>query len=87
WARTIFPPVYDRYEAELGGPGQCLHNTPYSLDRAQTTFAEHRPGRMIVRPIGQGLPVLELDNAVDGGLHHLTPANNSARRLLAAYRC
>ncbi|WP_432156193.1 hypothetical protein [Streptomyces sp. bgisy153] len=87
WARTIFPPAYDRYEAELGGPGQCLHNTPYNLDRAQTTFAEHRPDRMIVRPIRHGLPSLALDNAVDGGLQHLAPADAASRRILTTYGC
>lgn len=83
WARTMFPPVYDRY----GGPGQCLHNTPYSLDRAQTAFVEHHPDRMIVRPIGHGLPVLALDNAVDGGLQHLAPADAASRRVLTTYGC
>ncbi|MGW1002131.1 hypothetical protein [Streptomyces sp. NPDC002520] len=87
WARTIFPAAYDRYEAELGGPGRCLHNTPYNLDRAQTTFAEHHPDRMIVRPIEQGLPVLALDNAVDGGLRHLAPADATSRRIFTTYRC
>ncbi|MCX4826689.1 hypothetical protein OG883_44415 [Streptomyces sp. NBC_01142] len=87
WARTLFPRAYDRYEAELGGPGQCLYATPYNLDRAQTTFADDHPGRMVVDPIAEGLPVVRLDHAVDGGLKHLSPADSSARKILDQYGC
>lgn len=86
WAQAIFPRADDRYETELGGPGRCLHATPYNLDRAQTTSDDHQ-GRMVVDPIADGLPALRLDNAVDGGLKHLSPADPTARKILARYGC
>ncbi|MFD4525600.1 hypothetical protein ACFWP7_17070 [Streptomyces sp. NPDC058470] len=87
WARSLFPRAYDRYERELGGPGHCLHTTPYNLDRTQTTFADDHPGRMVIDPIAEGLPVLRLDHAVDGGLQHLAPADTTARKILDQYGC
>ncbi|WP_328973416.1 hypothetical protein [Streptomyces sp. NBC_00239] len=87
WARSLFPRAYDRYERELGGPGHCLHTTPYNLSRAQTTFADDHPGRMVIDPIAEGLPVLRLNHAVDGGLKHLTPADAAARKILNQYGC
>ncbi|MFG2211030.1 hypothetical protein [Streptomyces sp. NPDC048638] len=87
WAQTLFPRADDRYERELGGPGQCLHNTPYNLDRTQTTFADDHPGRMVIDPIAEGLPVLRLDYAVDGGLQHIAPADTAARKILDQYGC
>ncbi|MEW1760520.1 hypothetical protein AB0393_28910 [Streptomyces cyaneofuscatus] len=87
WARTLFPRVDERYERELGGPGRCLYNTPYNLDRTQTTFADDHPDRMLIDPIDEGLPVLRLDHAVDGGLQHLAPADTAARKILDQYGC
>ncbi|MGW2686288.1 hypothetical protein ACWC6I_24440 [Streptomyces sp. NPDC001414] len=87
WAYGIFPRVDDRYERELGGPGHCLHDTPYDLKRARTTYAGDHPGRMVVEPLHSGLPALQLDNAVNGGLRHLTPADAAARRILAQHNC
>ncbi|MBQ0888646.1 hypothetical protein KBZ94_27625 [Streptomyces sp. RM72] len=87
WAHAVFPRVQERYERELGGPGRCLHNTPYNLDRTQTTFADDHPGRMVIDPIAEGLPVLRLDHAVDGGLRHLAPADAAAREILKEYGC
>ncbi|MFJ3182536.1 hypothetical protein ACIPJN_29675 [Streptomyces sp. NPDC086796] len=87
WAYGLFPRVDDRYERELGGPGNCLHDTPYNLMRASTTYTRDHPGRMIVEPLQNGLPALRLDNAVNGGLRHLTPADATARRILAQHDC
>lgn len=87
WAQTLFPRAVERYERELGGPGRCLHNTPYNLDRTQTTFADDHPGRMVIDPIDENLPVLRLNHAVDGGLQHLAPADAAARRILDQYGC
>lgn len=87
WARTTFPRAYDRYAAELGGPGKCLYATPYNLDRAQSTLASDRPERLIIDPIAEGPAPLQLDHAVDGGVKHLTPADPAARRILAQYGC
>ena len=87
WAQTLFPRADERYERELGGPGQCLYNTPYNLDRTKTTFADDHPGRMLIDPIAEGLPVLRLDHAVDGGLQHLAPADTAAHKILDQYGC
>lgn len=87
WAYGLFPRVDDRYERELGGPGQCLHDTPYDLTRARTTYAGDRPGRMLVEPLQNGLPTLKLDHAVNGGRRHLTPADAASRRILAEHNC
>ncbi|MFE9621359.1 hypothetical protein ACFYOJ_36250, partial [Streptomyces sp. NPDC006384] len=87
WAQTLFPRAVERYERELGGPGRCLYSTPYNLDRTQTTFADDHPGRMVIDPIAEGLPVLRLDHAVDGGLQHLVPADAAARKILEQYGC
>ncbi|WP_331746737.1 hypothetical protein OG923_34050 (plasmid) [Streptomyces halstedii] len=87
WARTVFPRAYDRYAAELGGPGKCLYATPYNLDRARSTFAADHLGRMIINPVDDGPAPLRLDHAVDGGVKHLTPADPTARRILAQYGC
>ncbi|MEO3976925.1 hypothetical protein [Streptomyces sp. CAU 1734] len=86
WAQHLFPRAYDRYEREFGGPGQCLHHTPYHLDRSQTTFTEGRE-RMVVEPVPKGPPPLRLDNAVDGGLKPLTPADSTTRKILTEYGC
>ncbi|WP_327359617.1 hypothetical protein [Streptomyces sp. NBC_01304] len=87
WAHAIFPRALDRYEAELGGPGRCLHSTPYDLNRSQSAYDADHPGRLIVDPLEPGLPALRLDNAVDGGIHHLTPANRASRKILTSYGC
>ncbi|MFF9436449.1 hypothetical protein ACF1BP_22245 [Streptomyces sp. NPDC014735] len=87
WAQALFPRADDRYERELGGPGQCLHGTPYNLDRAQTTYADEHPGQMVIDPIADGLPALRLDHAVDGGLKNLVPADAAAREILDRYGC
>lgn len=87
WAEAVFPRVHTRYERELSGPGRCLFNSPYRLDRAQTTYPGPERNQMLIDPIEDGHPKLRLDNAVDGGLRHLKPADASSRQILTAYGC
>lgn len=91
-AAYVFPDQMERYHRELGGPGQCLHNTPYGSDRefpksSQVTYDNQAPGRMTVTPLDKAYPPLMLDHAVRGGLHALTPADARARQILASYGC
>ncbi|WP_051708965.1 hypothetical protein [Streptomyces sp. NRRL S-350] len=91
-AAYVFPDQMERYHRELGGPGQCLHATPYGSDRefpksSQVTYDNRAPGRMTVTPLDKTYPPLVLDHAVRGGLHALTPADAKARQILESYGC
>ncbi|MFE9424317.1 hypothetical protein ACFYNO_15265 [Kitasatospora sp. NPDC006697] len=91
-AAYVFPDPMARYHRELGGPGQCLHSTPYASDRgfprsSQVTYDDQTAGRMTVAPLDKTYPPLVLDHAVRGGLHALTPADEKARQILESYGC
>ncbi|MEU5436478.1 hypothetical protein AB0G73_24290 [Streptomyces sp. NPDC020719] len=82
----VWPRAMDRYERELGGAGQCLHNSPYRLDRAVTKFVRDR-AQMVVQPLAKDTPALRLKNARDGGMRALAPADAQSKKVLAAYGC
>lgn len=42
---------------------------------------------MVIDPITEGLPVLRLDHAIDGGLKTLVPADADSRKILDQYGC
>ncbi|WP_250305235.1 hypothetical protein [Streptomyces sp. A 4/2] len=91
-AAYVFPDQMERYHRELGGPGQCLHDTPYGSDRefpksSQITYDNQAPGRMTVTPLDRTYPPLVLDHAVRGGLHALTPTDAKARQILESHGC
>ncbi len=91
-AAYVFPDLMDRYHAELGGPGRCLSQTPYATEKSfpkasQITFDDTRPGLMTVTPLDTSFPRLTLNHAVDGGIHHLTPADSESAQILAAHHC
>ncbi|WP_327378749.1 hypothetical protein OG393_33080 (plasmid) [Streptomyces sp. NBC_01216] len=91
-AAYVFPDQMERYHRELGGPGQCLHNTPYGSDRefpksSQITYDNQAPGQMTVTPLDRTYPPLVLDHAVRGGLHALTPTDAKARQILESHGC
>ncbi|MFF1733725.1 hypothetical protein [Streptomyces sp. NPDC058247] len=93
----IFMNAWARYEAELGGPGQCLAGTPYGKDRASVVTwvatgddrMEIWPGGPIPKgtPKGYKYPVLKLTHAVNGGTRPLAPADDMSRDLLRSYGC
>ncbi|MFB8056813.1 hypothetical protein ACFC6U_11800 [Kitasatospora purpeofusca] len=89
-ARYVFPDPMERFERELGGPGQCLNSSPYASDRAfpraaQVTYPG--PGRMVVTPLERGVPPLVLDHAVRGGLEHLAAADAGSAEILRIHGC
>ncbi|MFE9406846.1 hypothetical protein ACFYNY_34625 [Streptomyces sp. NPDC006530] len=96
-ASHIFMNVWDRFDAELGGPGQCLAGTPYGKDRASVvTWVTKGDDRMEISPggpvpegtpTGYKYPVLKLKNAVNGGTRPLAPADDTSRDLLRSYGC
>ena len=91
-AGYVFPDPYERFDRELGGPGQCLNSTPYATDNgfprsSHMDYSEHAPGRMTVTPLDTSVPPLVLDHAVRGGLHHLTPGDARSAEILRAHGC
>ncbi|MFE2528765.1 hypothetical protein ACFXEL_31600 [Streptomyces sp. NPDC059382] len=96
-ASHIFLSAWARYDAELGGPGQCLDGTPYGKDRASViTWAREGDDRMEIWPGGPApkdtpkdykYPTLKLKNAVNGGTRPLAPADDTSRDLLRTYGC
>lgn len=92
-ASQVFLSAWARYDAELGGTGQCLAGTPYGKDRASViTWAHEGDDRMEIHPGGPDpkeykYPVLKLTNAVNGGTRPLAPADDASRDLLRSYGC
>ncbi|WP_124286745.1 hypothetical protein [Streptomyces sp. ADI92-24] len=96
-ASHIFMSAWDRFDAELGGPGQCLAGTPYGKDRASVvTWAVEGDDRMEIwpggpvpkgTPKGYKYPALKLKHAVNGGTRPLAPADSTSRDLLRSYGC
>ncbi|MGP3691043.1 hypothetical protein ACTVZO_41325 [Streptomyces sp. IBSNAI002] len=91
-AAYVFPDQMARYHRELGGPGQCLHGTPYASERefpkaSQVTYDDRDSERMTVTPIDKAYQPLVLDHAVRGGLHRLTPADAKSSQILESHGC
>ncbi|MCY0927896.1 hypothetical protein OTB20_17075 [Streptomyces sp. H27-H1] len=91
-AAYVFPDQMARYHRELGGPGHCLHATPYGSERefpksSQITYDEPGSGRMTVTPIDKAYQPLVLDHAVRGGLERLTAADAKSIQILKSYGC
>lgn len=92
-AAYVFPDQMARYHRELGGgPGHCLHGTPYASERefpkaSQVTYDDRASERMTVTPIDKTYQPLILDHAVRGRLHRLTPANVKSSQILESHGC
>jgi hypothetical protein len=55
-AAYVFPDRMECYHRELGGPGQCLHDTPYGSERARVRGRERSgAGAARIPPGGVGV--------------------------------
>ncbi|WP_052069531.1 hypothetical protein [Streptacidiphilus albus] len=86
FATWVFPDPMARYDRQLGGPGRCLHNSPYGTGKPNVTTISDA-GWMTVVPLDTTFPPLRLDHAVAGGLHQLTPADGASRQILDSHGC
>ncbi|MEU2874125.1 hypothetical protein ABZ769_33845 [Streptomyces olivoreticuli] len=82
----VWPTPDQRFQRELGGPGQCLATTPYSYKRAAMIAVDQREERMTIYPSAPGEP-LRLDHAKLGGMHRLTPTGDASSKVLTAHGC